>query len=794
MKLGYRWLQDYITIPWEPEELAQRLTSIGTAVDGLSPVFERFHGVVAARIVATDTVPGDPHLRILTVEDGIAKRTVVSGAPNAQTGLLVPYARVGAKLPGLPEPVGTRKFGNIESEGVCCSERELGLTDDHTGLMALDAETISIGSDLWQALELEDTTISFELTPNRGDCLSVIGIAREVGALVGSRVRRPEFHVSEVSEPAAGLVRVSIADPDGCWRYAGRLVLGGRVRQSPWWLKHRLRSAGLRPINNAVDVTNFVMMETGQPLHAFDWSKFKSGEVLVSASSGGEQFITLDDKPRKLPAKTVMITDGGTPLAIGGIMGGQNSEVSPVTSDFLLESACFNPVRIRRARKQLDINTDASQRFERGVDPNGAVFALDRAADLLSRLTGGRLLSGVIDNYPSPVAPRKLELDAEWVNRCLGTTMATPKMIDVLASLEFGVVTGKNAVVTVPTFRPDVTRPIDLVEEIARVYGYEKIPTNKRAAGMQPTHRNPRVKWETRLRDVVEGLGYTQIVCNSLVDPRHVLVDNARTVPLLNPLSSDLAVMRTDMYGSLLSVVAHNLNRRVDSVAIYEFGYTYAKGGGESPYSETRCLSLALSGDAPASGWEGKPRPYDFFDLKGDLEAIMASAQIPWMLKPDATKPLAAGESFAIEHHGTRLGAVGRIDSRVCATFDVKNPVWCAVISVEAMAAVASTNVPQYSELPRFPAAYRDLAVVVDDAAPVGALLDVVRMAGGDVLESVKLLDLYKGKPIPEGKKNVAFAMVYRRPERTLTDDEADNAHKAIVAALESKFGAKLRE
>jgi phenylalanyl-tRNA synthetase beta chain len=794
MKLGYRWLQDYISIPWEPSELAERLTSIGTAVDGLSPVFERFHGVVVGRIVATDTVPGDPHLRMLTIEDGITKRTVVSGAPNVQNGILVPYARVGAKLPGTAEPIGTRKFGNVESEGVCCSERELGLSDDHEGLMILDHEVLAVGHDLWQALELEDTTISFELTPNRGDCLSAFGIAREIGALVGSKVRKPDLHLAEVSEAADKLVRVVIDDPDGCWRYAGRLVLGGRVRQSPWWLKHRLRSAGLRPINNAVDVTNFVMMETGQPLHAFDWSKFTSGEVLVNAANGGEEFITLDDKPRKLTEKTVMITDGGKPLAIGGIMGGQNSEVSNMTSDFLIESACFNPVRIRRSRKKLDLNTDASQRFERGVDPNGALYALDRAGDLLSKLTGGRLLSGSVDSYPSPVVATKLELDAEWVNRCLGTTMATPKMIDVLASLDFGVVTGKPAVVTVPTFRPDVTKQIDLVEEVARVYGYEKIPVNKRAAGMQPTHRNPRVIWETRIRGVVEGLGYSQIVCNSLVDPRHVLVDGAKPVPILNPLSSDLAIMRADMYGSLLSVMAHNLNRRVDSVAIYELGYTYAKGNSSSPYNETRYLSLALSGDAPASGWEGKPRPYDFFDLKGDLEALFSASHVDWALAPIAHRPLAGGESFAIMAGEKRLGEIGRIDSRTCASFDIKNQVWCAVVAVDLLTGAASQEVPQYAELPRFPAAYRDLAVVVDLSAPVGALLEAIRNAGGEIIESVKLFDIYSGKPIPEGKKNVAFALTYRHPERTLTDNEADNAHKAIVAALERDFGAKLRE
>ncbi|HWO57302.1 MAG TPA: phenylalanine--tRNA ligase subunit beta [bacterium] len=794
MKLGYRWLSDYITIPWEPAELADRLTGIGTAVDGLEPVFPRFHGVVVARVTNTDTIPGDAHLRVLTVDDGISKKTVVSGAPNIKDGMLVAYARVGAILPGAAETVGTRAFGSIISEGVVCSERELGLTDDHEGVMALDPETQTVGRDLWQELELDDTSISFDLTPNRGDCLSVFGIAREVGALVGSRIRRPEIHLLENGEPADKRLRVTIEDPEGCWRYAGRLVTGGRVRPSPWWLKHRLRSAGLRPINNAVDVTNFVMMETGQPLHAFDWSKFQTGEVRVNAAVGGEEFITLDDKPRKLPEKTVMITDGGNPVAIGGIMGGQISEVSALTADFLIESACFNPVRIRRARKKLDLNTDASQRFERGVDPNGVIYALDRAAALLSKLTGGKLLTGAVDVYPSPVAPLKLELESEWINRTLGTNLASPKMVDILASLEFGVVTGKTAVVTVPTFRPDVTKPIDLAEEVARVYGYERIPLNKRAAGMQPTHRNPKVKWETRLRDVVEGLGFNQVVCNSLVDPRQILIANARPVPLRNPLSSDMAVMRADMYGSLLTVVAHNLNRRVDSIAIYELGYTYAKGHGAEPYNETRRLALALAGDAPASGWEGKPRPYDFFDLKGALQSLSAALRIPMDLSVEAVVPLAPGESFAIKAGEKRLGEIGRVEPRVCADFDIKTPVWAAVLDVEALIAAADVRVPQYRELPRFPAAYRDMALIVDAGIPVAVLLDAIRRVGGELIESVKLFDLYTGKPIPEGKKNVAFALVYRRADRTLTDDEADNAHRAIVAALASEFGAKLRE
>lgn len=795
MKVGYRWLQDYVTIPWQAAELAHRLTSIGTAVDSLEPVFERINGVVVGRVVHSDSVPGRSDLKVLTVEDGIERRTVVSGAPNAQNGIVVAYARPGAKLPGANEPISTRTFGNIESQGVCCSERELGLSEDHEGLMLLDPEEHTVGHDLWSALGLDDTSLSFELTPNRGDCLSVFGIAREIGALVGSRIRRPEFHLTEVAEPANKFLCVRIDDPEGCPRYAGRLVLGGRVRPSPWWIKHRLKSAGLRPINNAVDISNFVMLETGQPLHAFDWSKFTSGEVLVTASQEGEDFTTLDGKARKLPEKTVMITDGGRPVAIGGIMGGQDSEVSPLTSDFLIESANFSPVRIRRSRKKLDLVTDASQRFERSADPNGVQYALDRAADLFVRLTGGRLLSGAVDNYPSPVTPVKLELDAEWVNRLLGTKLSTPTMIDVLASLEFGVMPGKSAFVTVPTFRPDVTKPVDLAEEIARVHGYEKIPVNKRSSGSLPTPRSEREVWEGKLRIIAEGLGYTQIVCNSLVDPSQALVTEQGTpVSLRNPLSSDLAIMRTDLYGTLLAVLAHNLNRRVDAIAVYELGTSYLKKNGDQPFRETRQLLLSLCGNAPAAGWDAKARPYDFFDLKGHLEALLQAVGTDWHMIPQSTPPLSAGESFLIKSGQAVLGEVGRIDPGICARVDVKVPVYAAVLALDTLRQSASHEIAKYRELPRFPAAYRDLAVVVDDVVAVGALEATIRLAGGEVLENVSLFDLYRGKPLPEGKKNVAFAMAYRRSDRTLTDEEADAAHRSIVEVLGREFGAKLRE
>ncbi|MBI3872862.1 MAG: phenylalanine--tRNA ligase subunit beta [candidate division Zixibacteria bacterium] len=794
MKVGYRWLLDYVTVPWGPEELADRLTAIGTAVDGIAPVFERFEGVIVARIIGCETMPNRPDLRILTVSDGASQRTVVTGAPNAQIGLVVPLALPGARLPSSPDStVGVRAFGGIQSEGFCCSERDLGLSEDHSGLMELDSEKLTLGRDLWESLELDDVTLSFELTPNRADCLSVFGIAREVGALVGSRIRRPDVHLVESADPTDKHLKVQIDDAEGCPRYAGRILRRGRVRPSAFWLKRRLRSAGQRPINNAVDITNFVMLETGQPLHAFDWGKFQSGQVLVRPSAPEESFVTLDDKERRLPAGTIMITDGGKPVAIGGIMGGQESEVSPETQDFLIESAYFQPSRIRQSRKRLEMASESAMRFERGVDPNGALYALDRAAGLFVQLTGGELLAGAVDNYPAPVAPLRIELDAERVNRFLGTSLSTPTMVDLLSSVEFGVVPGKLAIVTVPTFRPDVSREPDLAEEIARLHGYEKIPINRRAAGVMPTHRLATALRELRMRELIEGMGFTQIVCNSLVDPSQRATESGEPIMVRNPLSTDLSALRGDLYGSLLTVVSHNLNRRVDSIAVYESGAVYRKGDQPSSFHEQRQLILALCGQAPGSGWDQPARPYDYFDLRGAVTALAAALAIPLEITPHDGAPFCPSEGFKVTIRETPLGQLGRIDPDICRRFGVKEKVWAVVLDFELLCA-HSGSAKLYVPLPRFPALYRDLAVVIADQVPIGDLQRAIRATGGALVDTCTIFDLYSGAPIPSGSKSVAFALAYRHEDRTLTDDEADRAHAAIVSALSSQFGARLRE
>lgn len=794
MKVGYNWLREYIAFDWAPQELAERLTAIGTAVDGITPVFEPFTMVTIGRIEQCDVHPRRPDLRVLIVDLKAGKKQMVSGAPNCRAGLVVAAALPGAELPGLKgETLGVREIDGVRSEGMCCSEKELGLSDDGSVLMELDPEEYTVGANLWDALELDDVSISFDLTPNRSDCLSVIGIAREIAALSGGRIRRPEIKLQEAIQGAAEVLRVEIEDTAGCPRYAGRLVKGGMVKSSPFWLKRCIRSAGMRPINNAVDITNFVMLETGQPLHAFDWSKFPDGRVLVRAATPGETFVTLDGNKRNLPTGAVMITNGKDAVAIGGVMGGAESEVTPETTDFLIESAHFAPAAIRRTRTRLGMATESALRFEKGVDPNGVRNALDRAADLFAKLTGGSVLAGAVDAYPTPIEPVRLDLDPERVNRILGMSLSTPSMIDILGNLEFGVVPGKTASITVPTFRPDVTREIDLVEEIARIHGYEKIPVNRRSAGLQPTPREPRHHAFNRCRDILEGLGYTEIVTNSLVDPTMTSVDAKSHVTIRNPLSAELSILRPDLITGALTVIAHNMNRQADSVAIYEVGRIFQWRETDHSFDEHTELVMALSGQAPVPGWDSPARPYDFFDLKGAVLELAATWDPNAAISPVAVPPYIASDSFELLAGGKRIGTLGLIDSALADRFDIRTPVWLARLELDLLV-MAERPIRQYKALAKFPAAFRDIAVVVDKSLAVGAVESTIRQAGGPLLESVRLFDRYAGKPIPEGKISVAFSISYRHPDRTLTDDEVESAQRAIVAALESAHGATLRQ
>jgi len=791
MQIAYSWLKEYIAFDFSPDELADRLTMIGTAVERITPLYERFSGVIIGRVEQVEKHRQQTHLSICALNTGSGRCTVVCGAPNVHPGQYSPYAPPGARLPG-GKTVSMAEIAGVASAGFLCSEAEMGLSEEGDRLMVLDPEKAEAGMDVWEFLALDDWTLQFELTPNRPDCLSALGIAREIGALAGTKLRRPTVDVAEGDGPAAERVKIEIADREGCPRYAARVIDNIQIAPSPFWLKRRLHSAGIRAINNIVDITNYVMMETGQPLHAFDLAKFKKPQVVVRAARNGEPFATLDGETRRLSADAVMITDGKDAVAIGGVMGGRDSEVSEETKTVLLESAYFNPIRIRRTRKFLGLDTESAIRFEKGVDPNGVDFALHRAAALLADLAGGQVLSGAVDCYPEPIEPLRINVRPNRVNKLIGIDLASPKMIDILSSLEFGVAAGKTIAVTVPTFRPDVTREVDLIEEIARISNYEEIPVKRQAAGRIPTPTNPTICFEAKLREILAGEGLYEVITNSLVDPEGLEQDEIKqAIRIKNPLSEELSVMRTSLCGPLLAVVAHNLNRQVQTVRIFEIGRVFRQN--IEKHEERRAMALMLVGNAPTTRWESRLRTTDFYDIKGILTSFFKQLQISIDFRPDENPLFAPRASFSLGAGETILGCMGLIDAGLARRHEVKVPVWAAFLDFEKLERMAHFDA-LYDAVPRFPRSERDCAVIVDRSVLAGQLVQAVKEAAPKLIEEVEIFDIYRGRPIPPDKKSVAISIAYRAIDRTLTDQQVNATHAKIVSVLKEQFKAKLRD
>ena len=553
MKISFNWLKTYVSCDLSAEELAQRLTLAGLEVEEMERLGSDVSGVVAAKILRVEKHPNADKLKVCQVDDGETLHHVVCGAPNVAEGQVVPLARLGAKLVGGMEikPVTLR---GIESKGMLCSERELGLSDAHQGLLVLDPETHALGSAFPLTAEASDTVFEIAVTPNRPDCLSHIGVAREVAALLNVTLQKPASQPKEAGPAASELVRIDIQDPEACPRYTARVIQDVTIGESPQWLKTRLEAVGIRSINNVVDITNFVLMETGHPLHAFDYDQVKGKVVIVRTAQAGEIFTTLDEQERKLEAGDLLICDGERPVALAGIMGGLNSEISGTTRDILLESAYFDPMTIRRTAKRLGMSTDASQRFERGADPMGTVYAADRAAGLIAELAGGIVVQGLVDAMPKPVAPKTLTLRPDRVNHVLGSDFESGLIKEILQRLGLTVEGEDPLTVTVPTFRPDLNREIDLIEEVVRLHGFHHIAPRTVMSLPLTDNRNPAVDFVEALRDHLAGQGFLECVHSSMVPQVHAQGEPGVTpVAIQNPLSPETAVLRTRLLPSLLT-------------------------------------------------------------------------------------------------------------------------------------------------------------------------------------------------------------------------------------------------
>jgi phenylalanyl-tRNA synthetase beta chain len=805
MKISLNWLMEYVPVSLAPKALAERLTMAGLEVEGIARAAEGLENVRVARIQESSPHPNAEKLSVTKVDAGDGRLLqIVCGAKNYQVGDKVPLATVGARLPNGLE-IEEATIRGVESFGMLCSAKELGLSADASGLMILDPE-LRVGTPLAQALALDDTVLEVNVTPNRPDALSHLGIAREVAALTAQAVQQPDPKIAEGRTPASESARVRIEDPDRCPRYAARVIENVKVGPSPRWMANRLESCGIRSINNLVDVTNYVLLEYGHPLHAFDLDKLGGAEIVVRVARPGEKLTTLDGKERALDPDDLVIADRDRAQALAGVMGGGDSEVSAGTVRVLLESAYFQPASIRRTSRRHGLHTEASHRFERGADIDAVPKSLDRAAALIAELAGGTVLAGRIDAYPAKVGQRVVALRPAAPSKLLGSPVMAEEAERILSALGFEKASGGWLV---PSWRADVEREEDLIEEIARIRGYDTIASVLPRGPSDLPPEPPEAEVERRIRTALAGAGFVEVVTYSFVAPSELPWTTVRpysrfgeavtSIALRNPISAEQSVMRTSMYPGLLRSLSHNMRHQVDSVRLYEWGRTYApnpKGGEERRPVAIEPLHVAgvLAGLRAGRTWTSPDERIDFFDAKGAVEAVLAVLGIsgarfvavelaPYHPRATAEVQLASGEL---------VGTIGELHPRAAKMLDVPQGAFLFDLDVERLARAAEAR-PRHRPLTRFPSVLRDIAVVVDAALSSEEVRKVILDAGQPLVEEARIFDVYTGKPIPEGRKNLAFALSYRAEDRTLTDVEVNDAHARIVAEVNRRLGGSLR-
>ncbi len=805
MRVSMKWLTELVAVDIEPRELAERLDMTGTAVEAIHVEGETLDGVVIGLIADKVKHPEADKLWVTTVDVGDGTpRTIVCGAQNFAAGDKVPVALVGATLPGGFQ-IKRAKLRGVVSEGMNCSASELGLGTDSDGLMILPSDA-PVGVPFAQWHGAADTIIELEVTPNRPDCLSMVGVAREVGAVLGRASHAPVHDVQESGERADAACSVTIEDSDLCPRYAARVIRGVTVGASPQWLSDRVNAAGARTVSNVVDATNLVMFELGQPLHAFDLATLATGpegraDVSVRVARPGEMLTTLDGVKRTLRDDTLLICDQSGPVALAGVMGGETTEVSASTVDVLLESACFDSASISRTSRSLGLVSEASMRFERVVDRAGCVAALDRAAALIAEVAGGNVAPGVIDAYPAPSAPRVLTLRMARLRAILGIDVAIEEAARVLRALGCDVEEDADVLsVTVPSFRPDLEREIDLIEEVLRIRGMDGVEATLPAGRGRVGGLLAEQQQHVRLGEVLRACGLNETMTYAFGDPGDPdradmpLAVGEVLVELLNPLSSEQAVLRRSLLPGLLRSVSYNQRRGVTNVHLYETGAVFWTAEGRKQPKERTMLGGVLSGAWSQPNWNDAPVQLDFFDGKGIIENIMREFAVPkFKVRPAAPAHLQPGRAAEVLAGGEVIGWLGEVHPVVLERFEATGPVVAFELDVARLIRAAREARP-FCEVPRFPAVELDVAIVVAEDVTAARVEQAIRSAGGTLLDGVRLFDVYRGKGIESGYKSMAFALEYRAPDRTLTTEEVESTHDRVVRKGLAAVDGRLRD
>lgn len=804
MFVSYKWLQDYVDLTGvTADELAEKITKSGIEVEGVEVLNEGIKGVVVGHVLEREQHPNADKLSKCLLDLGEGEPVqIICGAPNVAKGQKVAVAKVGAVLPGNFK-IKKAKLRGEESNGMICSLQELGMEgkivpkEYAEGIFVFPADA-EVGADAISFLNRDDQVLELSLTPNRADCLSMLGVAYEVAAILGREVKLPETDLEPIAEKATDYVKIVVEAKEDNPLYNAKLIKNVKICPSPLWMQTRLMNAGIRPHNNVVDITNYILLEYGQPLHAFDYDRLGSKEILVRRALDGEKFVTLDDVERTLTSDHLVITNGTEPVALAGVMGGANSEVSSDTTTVLLEAAYFNGLTVRKASKDHGLRSEASARFEKGVDPNRVRAAGERAAYLMVKYAGGDVLKGAAEVDTLSVEPAVVSITLEKINRVLGTTLGMNDVKEIFERLQFAsAIEGDTITVTAPTRRGDIKIEEDLIEEVARLYGYDNIPITLPVGSTTPGKLSAYQKKRRVVREFLEGAGLYQAVTYSLTSEdkaAQFTLEIREAIRLAMPMSEDRSVLRLSIIPQLLEVLKYNSARQNDSLAVYETGNVFLSNGKDVLPDEEEHVAAAMTGLWHSHSWQGEKKSVDFFVLKGILEGLFAKLGLSEQriefvqAQIDGMHP---GRTAEIRLNGGKIGFAGQVHPSVQKDLDLKDTY---VFELSLKALLEENAEPlQYEAIPRFPSITRDIALVVNKETVSGTMKEIILTAGAPLLKEAHVFDLYEGEKMEEDKKSIAFSLKYVDPERTLTDEEVTKVHERVLEALKEKAGAVLR-
>ncbi len=795
MKLPLSWIQEVIDLNLPPHQIADMLTLAGLEVDSVAPLPLGFTNVVVGEVLATERHPDAEKLCVAKVSDGSESFQVVCGASNCRPGLKTAFAKVGAKLDledGKTLKIKKGKLRGVESFGMLCSETELGVGQSDEGIMEF-SDQIQAGVDV--ADLYGDVIFEISLTPNLNHCASVIGVARELSAATEKPIKLPEINVDELSSDLIeNAAKVTVEDVDKCPRYACRVIKNVKIGPSPDWMQKKLLACDLRPVNNIVDITNYILLETGQPLHAFDYDLLDGNQISVRCAQEGEEFATLDEKTRKLSADDLMICDQNKPVAIAGVMGGMNSEVNDQTVNVLLESAYFEATGIRRTSKRLGLQTDASRRFERGSDPNQVIRSLDRAAMLMQTLAGGHVCQGIIDIKESAFPSKKVTCRLSRVNQLLGTQLGLSEVENIFKRLEMEVQwDGKDTFsLTVPTYRVDINGEIDLVEEVARIYGFENIPKPPAQYVTSQLPHAPIYLFEKEIRSHLMAEGLQELLTCDLIGPtlldvvKETVMPENNVVRVVNPTSIEQSVLRTSLMPGLLQVVKNNYDKQSRHLSGFEIGRVHFKEGEQ--FKEQSVAGILLTGHFQPHNWENQPREVDFFDLKGILENLLKEIGIEsFSIRNLELAHLHPGRQGSFFIGDVEVGTLGEVHPSVVRRLDVPQKIYYAELDLHHLLNCRK-KYPQLQELSIYPSSGRDLTLTLQEEIPIQEVFDIISSLKSRLLESVSLIDLFRGEKIGKENKNATLRFIYRNPKKTVAQEAVDAEHARITSQIESRI------